>query len=100
MADMLVLKTDILNELRNKKYYIQNELERVAVKVSDAEISHKERVERVIELTKELTSIDSSIKLVDAIFAAPQPKQAPAPVAAQAPVEATNVVEASAAKSE
>lgn len=91
---MLVLRTDVLNELRNKKYYIQNELERVAVKISDSDISHEERVNKVIELTAQLSIIDNSIKLVEAIFTAPQPKPAPTPAPAPQKSAATNVVEA------
>lgn len=100
-SNIVVLKQDVLSELRNKKYYVQNELERVAVKVSESDISHKERVSQVVYLVQELALIDQSIALVNAVFPAQEVNsEAPAKVdssvagAAPATPAATNVVEA------
>jgi hypothetical protein len=90
--DVLRLKNDVLNELRNKKYYAQDELRLI---VDDSSMSQKQKVEAVIGVSEELFMLDSKIAAVESIFvqAAPAPQES-APE--QAPVddgEPTNIVE-------
>ena len=77
-VDILRLKNDVLNELRNEKYYTQDELKRVS---EDQNISHKKKVESVIKVIGDIAMINSKITLVETIFVVDQPQQQPAPVA-------------------
>ena len=75
--DVLRLKTDVLNELRNQKYYAQDELKQ---RVDDVSMSQREKVEAIIELAGEMVEIENKIGLVDAIFVDTTPQvQVPAP---------------------
>jgi len=75
--DVLRLKTDVLNELRNQKYYAQDELKQ---RVDDVSLSQREKVEAIIELAGEMVEIENKISLVDAIFVDTTPQvQVPAP---------------------
>lgn len=93
--DVLRLKNDVLNELRNEKYYAQDDLR---VIVDDSTMSQREKVEAVISVVNSLVSIDAKIATVDAIFQAPaEPQAAPAPAMpepdGQPEGEPTNVIE-------
>ena len=85
--DVLRLKTDVLNELRNQKYYAQDELKQ---KVDDPSMSQREKVAAIIELAGEMVDVENRIGLVDAIFVDTTPQ-------VQEPVQAedapTNIVE-------
>jgi len=79
--DVLRLKTDVLNELRNQKYYAQDELKQ---RVDDVSMSQREKVSAIIELAGEMVEIENKIGLVDAIFIDSTPQvQVPAPTEPQ-----------------
>ena len=96
--DVLRLKTDVLNELRNQKYYAQDELKQ---RVDDVSMSQREKVSAIIKLAGEMVEIENKIGLVDAIFVDTTPQvQVPAPesvVGNEEPTQAeeapTNIVE-------
>ncbi len=75
--DVLRLKTDVLNELRNQKYYAQDELKQ---RVDDVSLSQREKVARIIELAGEMVEIENKIGLINGIFIDTVPQaQVPAP---------------------
>ena len=94
--DVLRLKTDVLNELRNQKYYAQDELKQ---RVDDVSMSQREKVGAIIELAGEMVEIENKIGLIDAIFVDTTPQvqvPVPAPVAMEEVVDGdvpTNIVE-------
>jgi hypothetical protein len=68
-----VIKNDVVNELRSELYYNELEIGRVA---QSATISHKERVDVIIRLTRDNANIVESLKLLEAYF--PTKQAAPA----------------------
>ena len=90
--EILRLKQDVLNELRNDKYYSQDDLR---VIVADENLSQRDKVKSVIDTVSKMVAIDAKIALVEGIFASEE--QAPE----QAPVDepqVDNVVEADASE--
>lgn len=87
--EILRLKQDVLNELRNDKYYTQDDLR---VIVADDKLSQRDKVNMVIETVTRMVNLDSKIHLVNNIFA----ESAQEPVDAPAPAQADNIVEAAA----
>ena len=75
--DVLRIKNDVLNELRNQKYYVQDEL---AFVVDDTARTQKEKVSEVIRISSEIVTLNSQIALVEGIFVDNAPQQAPAPI--------------------
>lgn len=65
--ELLRLMNDVLNELRNTKYYAQDELRGI---VEDKTITQREKVHRTIDKAGELVSIDAKIAMIDAVFTA------------------------------
>ena len=74
--ELLRLKNDVLNELRNQKYYAQDELRTI---VDNNTMSQRDKVQSVIEATEILVNIDAKIATIDAIFVSPPAPQPPAP---------------------
>lgn len=95
MADLLRIKNDTLNELRNQKYYIQDELSNI---INSENNTQKEKVDGVIKISKEIVDINNAIAFVETLFVEP----APAPAVSEPPMpptedngsQPTNVVEA------
>jgi hypothetical protein len=81
MANAYQVKADVINELRNKLYYNQLEIQRL---LNAPGKSHKEVVDTVIYYLKENVEAQSSIELIDAYLPA-QPQQAPQPNTSPAP---------------
>lgn len=65
MSEVLRIKNDVLNELRNQKYYTQDELK---FTIDDSTKTQKQKVEKVISIADELVRLDSKITLVENIF--------------------------------
>lgn len=88
--EVLRLKNDVLNELRNQKYYTQDELRTV---VDNTSLTQREKVASVIEIVSELVNIDAKIQTVEAVFVTQSAQTQNVP--AQEPVsnEPRNVVE-------
>ena len=90
--EVLRIKNDVLNELRNQKYYIQDELR---FTIDDTSKTQKQKVQDVIAITDQLVRLDSQITLVENIFVDNTPAPAPAPeLEPQGDAEPTNIVEA------
>ena len=70
------VKTDVINELRNRLYYNQIEIQRLIN--NSALYSHQEVVDRTIDILKENVLAQSSIELMEAYL----PKQKEAEVTA------------------
>lgn len=85
--DILRLKNDILNELRNEKYYINDEITLLA---NNENITQKEKVKGIIDTVERLLLIDSKINLVDSIFYVPEAESKNESVNKDTP---TNIVE-------
>jgi len=68
---MANLKQDLLNNLGNEKYYDEIELIRLA---QDPNITYKDKIELMIKLLKNISSIDLSLQLVGKYFQEPQQK--------------------------
>lgn len=62
---ILRLRNDVLNEYRNQKYYLQDELN---VIVGNNLLSQRERVNKVMEIVDILATIDAKISVVEGIF--------------------------------
>lgn len=88
MANAYQVKADVSNELRNRLYYNQLEIQRLLN--NPAAISHKEVVDSVVTLLKENVIAQSSIELLENYLPAPQ-AQAQQPVAAQPQAEDVDV---------
>jgi hypothetical protein len=92
--DVLRLKNDVLNELRNEKYYVQDDLRAI---VDDSSMSQREKVQGVIDAVSSLVGIDAKIATVENIFQAPAAPAPEQPIAPEGEVtdtgEPTNVVE-------
>lgn len=74
---MANLKVDLLNELRNQKYYAEIELIRLA---SDPTMNYKEKIELLDVELADIALLNQEIGLAEMYFQEPVPQ--PAPVAA------------------
>jgi hypothetical protein len=72
MANAFQVKTDVVNELRNRLYYNQMEIQRLIN--NPGLISHKEVVKTVIDYLKLNVEAQSSIELIEAYLPAPAPQ--------------------------
>lgn len=74
MQDLETLKKDILLTLTNNKYFIQDEIEKVA---SDPSMVKRIQVEKLISLFKDLSEVNSGIVMAEQIFKQPEPQAQP-----------------------
>ena len=70
---MTNLKIDLLNELRNKKYYAEIELRRLAEQ--PLQMKYNDKLELIQEQLNVISTLESSIQLVEKIFVSPQSVQ-------------------------
>ena len=96
---MANLKLDLLNKLRNDKYYKEMELVRLA---QEPNMCYEEKIDLMVVKLKQLHDLNGQMILMEQYFQEPEQPQAGAPVAApgQAPPAppAEPVVEKPAAK--
>lgn len=78
MANILQIKTDVSNELRNEIYYSQQEIQRLMN--NSVELPYKEVVTKVAALFKEIVTATEAINLIERSFT---PAQQPAPSSAE-----------------
>ncbi len=71
-----IIKQDVINELRNQRYYNEQEILRL---VGQDSMSHQERVRSIAEYLKQNVSLIESIKLMEAYYPAEKKSVAPAP---------------------
>lgn len=67
-----VIKNDVINELRSNRYYNEQEITRL---VQTDTVSYKEKIDKIVSLTRENANIIESIKLVELYFPAQQSSQ-------------------------
>ena len=80
---MANLKLDLLNKLRNDKYYKEMELVRLA---QEPNMCYEEKIEKMVNLLDILHTLNGKMALMEQYFQEPeQPVQAPAPAPGQAP---------------
>jgi hypothetical protein len=79
---MANLKIDLLNELRNQKYYEEIELLRLA---QDPSMNYKEKIVAIKGQLEKIALLNNELALAEAYFPEPQAQQPVAP--AQAPVD-------------
>jgi hypothetical protein len=90
MANALQVKTDVVNELKNKLYYNQLELGRLVNNPTG--ISHREVVDTVLLYLRENVLAIESINLIESYIQEPQQaKQAPAEIEASPVVDEASV---------
>lgn len=80
--ELNVIKQDVINELRNQRYYNEAEISRL---VATDTVSHKTRVNAVAKLVQDNVKLIESVKLMELYFpSVPQqaPQQPAAPAAA------------------
>jgi len=76
--ELTVIKNDVVNELRSKRYFNEQEVARLVQ--SDQIMSHKERVEKIASLVRQNVNLIEADKLVEAYFPTKQvAPQQPAP---------------------
>lgn len=77
---MANLKLDLMNKLRNEKYYKEMELVRLAQK---PDMCYEDKIDDMIELLTELQILNGDMGLMEQYFQEPEaaPQQAPAPPA-------------------
>jgi hypothetical protein len=81
---MANLKLDLLNKLRNEKYYKEMELVRLAQEPS---MCYEEKIDKMVVKLKELHDLNGQMLLMEQYFTEPVPQQvAPAPEVAPAGV--------------
>ncbi len=81
---MANLKLDLLNKLRNDKYYEELELVRLA---SDPNMNYKEKIDLMDYKLQNIAMINAKMGLAEQYFQEPQqPQGQPAPQSAPAPV--------------
>lgn len=88
--EVLRLKNDVLNELRNEKYYVQDDLRAI---VDDSSMPQREKVSAVIDAVSSLVQIDAKIVTVENIFQTPVAEQPIEQLQDEGSSEPTNVVE-------
>jgi len=81
---MANLKLDLLNKLRNDKYYEELELVRLA---GDPNTNYKEKIDAMSFRLSNLAVLNAQMGLVEQYFQEPAPQAAPAPDG-QVPVQA------------
>lgn len=82
MANAYQVKADVVNELRNKLYYNQMEIQRLLN--NPPAISHKEVVDTVVLLLQNNIVAQSSIELLENYLPAPKPQVQPSDAEPQA----------------
>lgn len=73
MANAYQVKGDVVNELRNKLYYNQMEIQRLLN--NHTAISHKEVVDTIVLYLKLNVEAQSSIELIEAYLPTPAPQE-------------------------
>lgn len=73
---MANLRADLLNELRNQKYYAEIELVRLA---QDATMSYRDKIDSLDELLGDIALLNNKMGLADGYFQEPQAAPVPAP---------------------
>lgn len=86
----MALREDLLNELRNKKYYQEVDFAKL-VQRDDFPDSYATRIERISESLKQIALTNSAIQLAEQFLPAQQPQQAPVQPSST-PVEEPDVV--------
>jgi hypothetical protein len=69
---MANLKIDLLNNLRNDKYFKEIELVRLA---GDANMNYEIKINEIVHILSGISRIDDAIKLADKYFLEQQPQQ-------------------------
>lgn len=82
---MANLKLDLLNKLRNDKYYEEIELVRLA---QDPNANYKEKIEEMSFRLSNLAILNAQMGLVEQYFQEPAPQQQPQVMPEQVPVQA------------
>jgi hypothetical protein len=72
--DLTVIKNDVVNELRSKRYFNEQEVARL---VQTDLIPHKERVEKIASLVRQNVNLIEADKLVELYFPQKQAVQEP-----------------------
>jgi hypothetical protein len=75
------LRSDIINQLQNEKYYLQSDLQHLA----ESSVSQREKVEGSIALLKEINKVDMAIGLADRTYQIQQAPYSPEPVMSTTP---------------
>lgn len=68
---MANLKLDLINQLKNEKYY--NELEMVRL-AQDPNINYKNKIKNISDILLEITSINEGMVLIEQYFVEQQPQ--------------------------
>jgi hypothetical protein len=84
---MANLKVDLLNELKNQKYYAEIELIRLA---SEPTMNYKVKINLIDEVLGELAIVNQKIGLAEMYFQEPVAAPAPAPVPAAPEASVSN----------
>ncbi len=79
MANVSQVKNDVINELKNRLYYNQLEIQRLLN--NPAGVSHKEVVDTIVLLLSKNVEAQNSIELIEAYLPPQQPAKevSPAP---------------------
>ena len=77
---MANLRADLLNEIRNQKYYAEIELIRLA---QDGTMNYREKIDSISDILSEIAIINQKMILIDSYFT--QPEVTPTPEAKPAP---------------
>ncbi len=85
--EISVIKQDIINELRNQRYYNEQEILRL---VGQDSVRHQDRVQMVSELLKSNVLLIESIKLIEAYY--PSQKKVESQPEAEIPLTPTENV--------
>lgn len=70
--DLLRLKNDVINDYRNEKYYLQEDLRSI---VERPHLSQREKVNAIKGIFDQLAFIDQKIAMVDSTFVIQQQSQ-------------------------
>jgi hypothetical protein len=89
MANALQIKADVVNELRNKIYYGQIEIQRLVN--APAGLSHKDVVDAIVWQLRENLINGEAINLIESYIPTPQPQAPAAPSQIAAPVSEEEV---------
>ena len=69
---MANLKQDLMNNLGNEKYYDEIELARLA---QEPNMSYKEKISKMVDVLKNIQSVDFATQLVGKYFQEPAPQE-------------------------
>jgi hypothetical protein len=83
---MANLRADLLNELRNQKYYAEMELVRLA---QDGTMNYREKIDALDDVLTDIALLNQKMALADGYFAQPE-QAAPAANVPDAPAEEEN----------